>query len=135
MTEHRQILPRYKQLREVGLSLNNRLMKQVSKSDLDEGGKKLGILKKKRLELDTQDEIAVLADFCIHDVRRKGSNAVERYLAESPPPEGSDEMALLQALRQAHFSLFAVEEMEPGVGVHVRDLFRDESLFLVDVGF
>ncbi len=41
---------------------------------------------------------------------------------------------MLQALRQARFSLFVVESAEPGVGVHVRDLLRDEPRFLVDVG-
>jgi hypothetical protein len=133
--EHAAMLARYQHLRRVGLQLNNRLFKMLSRSILDEGGKKLGILKKNVLVLDTEDEIAVLADYCIHDVRRQGANAIERYLAKSPPPPGSDEMVLLQALRQAYFSLFAVEAAEPGVGVHVRDLLRDETLFLVDVGF
>jgi hypothetical protein len=135
MPSHRKLLARYKHLREVGLALNNRLMKVVSRKDMDVGGKKLGILKKNVLVLDTEDEIAVFADYCIYDVRRQGMNAVERFLAESPPPPDSDEMVLLQAMRQARFSLFAVESVEPGVGVHVRDLLREEPLFIVDVGF
>jgi hypothetical protein len=134
-TEHAELLARYKQLREVGLRLNNRLVETLSKSVLDEGGKKLGIVKKNVLVLDSEDEIAVLMDYCIHDVRRQGLNAVERYLAESPPPADSDEMVLLQALRQARYSLFVVEAPERSVGVHVRDLLRDEPLFLVDIGF
>src|SRR5205814_1677927 len=121
MSEHSQFLPRYKQLRQVGLNLNTRLMAKLTKSDFEEGGRKLGILKKNRLELDAEDEVAVLADYCIHDVRRQGMNAVDRYLAESPPPEGSDEMVILQAMREARFSAFLVEGREPGVGVHVRD--------------
>ncbi|HKI34281.1 MAG TPA: SEC-C metal-binding domain-containing protein [Gemmataceae bacterium] len=133
--EHAELLPRYKHLREVAFQLNNRLVKTLPKSVLDEGGKKLGILKKNVLVLDTEDEVAVLADYCIHDVRRQGLNAVERYLAESPPPPDSDERVLLQAMRQARYSLFVVEAVERGVGVHVHDLLRDEPLFLVDVGF
>src|SRR5204863_1157619 len=81
-----------------------------------------------------QDMIAVLMDYCIYDVRRQGRNAIERFLAETPPPANSDDMVLLQAMRHARYSLFAVESAEPGVGVHVRDLLRDEPLFLVDVG-
>jgi hypothetical protein len=135
MSQHTELLARYKHLRQVGLRLNHRLVKTLSKSVLDEGGKKLGTLKKNVLVLDTEDEIVVLMDYCIHDVRRQGVNAVERYLAESPPAPDSEEMVLLQAMRQARYSLFAVEAAEPGVGVHVRDLLRDEPLFLVDVGF
>jgi hypothetical protein len=130
---HPELLIRYQHLRRVGLRLNSRLVKTVPKSVLDEGGKKLGILKRNVLILDTEDEIAVLMDFCIYDVRRQGANAVEHFVADSPPPPGSDEMVLLQAMRQARYSLFAVEAVERGVGVHVRDLLRDEILFVVDV--
>jgi SEC-C motif len=135
MSQYAALLPRYKHLRQVGTQLNTRLVKTLPKSVLDEGGRNLGLLKKNVLTLDTEDELAVLMDYCIHDIRRQGINAVERFLAESPPPAGSDEMVILQALREARYSLFVVETREPGVGVHVRDLLRDEPLFLVDVGF
>jgi hypothetical protein len=135
MNEHRALLPRYQQLRQAGIALGNRLARTLPRDVLDEGGRKLGILKNNVLVLDTEDEIVVLMDYCIYDVRRQGKNAVERYLAESPPPVGSDERLLLEAMLQARYSLFVVESMEPGVGVHVRDLLRDESLFLMDVSF
>jgi hypothetical protein len=86
-------------------------------------------------ELDTEGEIAVLMDYCLYDVRRQGRSTVERFLAESPPPAGSDEMILLQAMRAAHYPLFAVEAVERGVGVLARDLRRDEPCSIVDVGF
>ena len=129
------LLTRYKQLRQVGLELNNKLVRTLSKSEIDEGGKALGILRKNVLVLDTQDQIAVLMDFCLHDVRRGGKNAIESYLANSPPPLDSDEMVLLQAKRQARFGLFMVEAVEPGLGVQVRDLLEGHPIFLVDVGF
>src|SRR5947209_17605733 len=92
MTGHAGLLPRYQHLRRVGLELNNRLVETISRSVLDEGGKKLGILKRNVLTLDTEDEIAVLMDYCIHDVRRHGVNAVERYLAESTSAPEPDEL-------------------------------------------
>jgi hypothetical protein len=133
MTAHAERLPRYKQLREAGLRLNNKLVKTLSRSVMGEGGRKLGILEGNELMLDTEDEMAVLMDYCVHDVRRYGLNAVERYLQSSPPPADSDEWVLLQALRVSRFSLFAIESIEKGVGVQVRDLLRDETLFLTDV--
>ncbi|HEV3386943.1 MAG TPA: hypothetical protein VG097_19150, partial [Gemmata sp.] len=135
MSRSEDLLARYKHLRQVGVELNTELAKSLSRDALDEGGKKLGILKGKVLALNTEDELTVLMDYCIHDVRRHGINAVERYLSESPPAPDSEEWIFLQALRQARYSLVEVESAEPGVGVHVRDLLRDESLFLVDVGF
>lgn len=135
MLQHSEFLPRYKHLRKVGLELNNRLVKTLTKSILDEGGEDLGILKGKALVFDTIDESSVLMDYCIHNVRRQGMNAIERFLAKSPPPADSDEMLLLQALRQSRFCIFAVDSVEPGVGVHGRDILRNEPLFLFDIGF
>jgi hypothetical protein len=135
MTPHADLLPRYKHLRQVALRLNDRLVETLPKSVLDEGGKKLGLLKKNVLALDTEDEMCVLMDYCIYDVRRDGANAVERFLAKHPPAPDSDERVLLEAMRQARYSLFAVEGAERGVGVHVRDLLRGEVLFLMDVSF
>ncbi len=135
MSQHAELMARYKHLRKVGLELNHRLVKTLNKSIIEEGGKKLGILKGKTLMLDTEDESSVLMDYCIHDVRRQGMNAVERYLAESPPPADSDEMVLLQALRQSRFCVVAVDSAEPEIGVHGRDLLRDVPLFLLDIGF
>jgi hypothetical protein len=86
------------------------------------------------LVFDSEDEMAVLMDYCLHDVRRQGVTVVERYLADSPPPADSDEMVLLQALRRARYALLVVESLEPGVGAQVRDLWRDEPFFLFDVG-
>jgi len=136
MSEHARLLPRYKHLRQVALELNTRLVHTLSKSILNEGGKKLGILTKKDvLTLDAEDELSVLMDYCIYDIRRKGKNAIERFVEKSPPPADSDEMVLLQAMRQARFGLVAVEAIERDVGVQVRELLRDEVLFVVDVGF
>jgi SEC-C motif len=133
--EQTRVLARYQHLRQTGLQLNHRLAETLSKSALDEGGRKLGILKGGRLVLESEDQIAVLVDFCIYDVRREGVNAIERYLAASPPPPGSDESVLLEAMRQAHYALLVIESHVRGLGAHVRDLLRDEALFLVDVGF
>src|SRR6476659_8597276 len=103
MSAHAELLPRYKKLREAGVQLNRRLVKTLSRSVMGEGGRKLGILEGNELLLDTEDEMSVLMDYCIHDVRRYGLNAVERYLQSSPPPADSDEWVLLQALRVSRF--------------------------------
>src|SRR5665213_1368348 len=103
MTGHAALLPRYKRLRQSAVGLNSRLVKSLSQNVLNEGGKKLGILRRNVLTLDSADELAVLMDYCIFDVRRSGVNAVERFLAKSPPPQDSDEMAILLGMRQAYY--------------------------------
>jgi hypothetical protein len=135
MSDHAALLPRYRHLREVARKLAATLTSRLGKDVIDEGGRKLGILRQGVLVFEAEAEMAVLMDYCIHDVRRQGQSAVERYLAEAPFPPDSDEMLLLQAHARAIYSLFLVEGVEPGVGVRVRDLFRSQEHFLHDVGF
>lgn len=135
MSEHADLLPRYKRLRAAGVELNTRLVKSLSRSAIGESGRKLGLLFGNDLTMDTHDVLDVVMDYAIHDVRRFGINAIENYLNTTPPPEGSDDWVLLHALRVSRFSVFVVEGAEAGVGVHVRDLLRDDALFIVDVGF
>ena len=98
-TGHKDLLPRYQYLRQVAMQLNQRLVKALPKGVLEEGGKLLGILEGKTFMLQSEDVLTILMDFCLYDIRREGINAIERYLAESPPPPGSDEMLVLQAMR------------------------------------
>lgn len=135
MTDHAELLVRYRRLREVGLVVNNILVKRLNKDILGEGGRNLGILKKGVLVFDSEDETSVLMDYCIHDVRRQGRNVVEQYLTEAPFPPESDEMAFLRAKKDAYYSLFLVEEVEPGVGVLLRDALRGGTKFIMDIGF
>ena len=114
MTSHAAMLPRYQHLRQVALQLNNRLVKLLPKEVLNEGGKKLGILKGNTLVLDTEDMICVLMDYCIYNVRRQGLNAIEQLLAKSPPPPDSDEMVVLKGMKEARYSIFMVEAVERG---------------------
>src|ERR1700682_3138384 len=96
MSQHANLLPRYKQLRQVGLALNNQLVETLSTEDIHEGARTLGIFRNNTIVLDTEDQISVLMDFCLHDVRRDGMTAIDRYLGETPPPPDSDEMLLLR---------------------------------------
>src|SRR5690349_2094549 len=98
------LLARYKHLRQVGLRLNNRLVESLPRSVLDEGGKKLGILQGDILRLDSEDMMAPFMDYCIYDVRWQGHNAIEHFLANTPPPAGPDERVLLEGMRHAYFS-------------------------------
>lgn len=115
------------------MKLSHKLVAALDKGAIDEGGRRLGLLEKGRLVLGSEDELMVVMDYCIHNVYRGGRNAVEAMLADSPP-SSPDELALLRALMEAYYSIFQVIEIEPGVGVGVKDLLRKDAIFLVDIG-
>jgi hypothetical protein len=133
-TTHAHLLPIYRRLRQVGLKLNHTLVATLDKEVVNDGGRRLGILKNDTLVLDTEDELAVLMDFCIHDIRIDGRNAVERYIERSGPPVGSDEDAVLATMLTRRYSLMQVIDTEPDVGVTARDIWRDDMFFVADIG-
>jgi hypothetical protein len=134
MNDETQLLTRYRRLRRLGMAVNQTLVSRLSKDVLEEGARKLGILRKGVMVFDSEDETSVLMDFCIHDVRRHGRTAAEQFLAESPYPPGSDEAVYLESLKDAYYSVFAVESRQPGVHVGLRDLVSGASCQIVDTG-
>jgi hypothetical protein len=134
MTIHTEVLPTYRRIQQVGLQLNHKLLKTLSKEIIETAGQRLGMFQNGTLIFDSEDEMSVLMDYAIYNVRIDGQNAVERYLDESPPPPDSDEMAILKGQLEAYYSLFQIVELERGVGATVRDRLRRDSGFIADVG-
>ena len=79
--------------------------------------------------------MSVLMDYCLYNPDRDGCNLVARYLEKSPPPADSVEMSVLRAMTGAYYSLFQITDVERGVGISVQDLLRNETGFVVDIGF
>ena len=89
MSEHAHLVPNYLRLREMGRALNHRLVETLSRSVMDEGGRKLGVLEKDTLILGSEDELAVLMDYCIYNIYRGGRNAAQKMLAEPESPDAN----------------------------------------------
>jgi hypothetical protein len=136
MNLHAHMLARYQTLRQVGRNLNNRMVEGLPKDAILKGGRNLGLLGRGNvLTLDSEDEMSVLMDHILHDDLRGGENFVQRSLAESPPPEGTDERLVLEAQARARYSLFRAIAIERGVGVTIEDALRGGQEFLVDINF
>jgi hypothetical protein len=84
MNDQNRLMARYQQLRQVGKRVTSDLIKHLAKGDMNAGGEKLGILKRGILVFDDENEMAVLMDFCIHELRRDGLTAIDRLLAAAP---------------------------------------------------
>src|SRR5271166_2815622 len=100
------LVARYRCFRAIAKKLNSRLMQCLPKDALEEGARDLGFLKKGILEFDSEDEMSVLMDYCIYNVRRGNRNALQNYLAQNPPREGSDDAHVLDAMSKSWHSLF-----------------------------
>lgn len=125
---------KYKRFRSVGRRLNSSLIHLVPRDALTSFGKRLGLLRGNSLVVGKEDELSILFDHIIHNYRSDGKNIIERYLADTPPAEGSDEMVVLQAMIASNYSIFAIEEVLPRKGAIVTDIIGRDSRRLIDIG-
>jgi len=132
--ERAELVARYKHIRSVSRELAGRLIERMPRDILDEGAEKLGVLHEGTLVFDSEEEMAVLMDYCLYDIARQGRTLVEQHLVESPPDPDSDEMTVLRSMQHAVYSVFEVEAVEPGLGFVAQDLGSEESSFVVDIG-
>ena len=125
----------YQRLRRIRLRLNNELASRLPRDVINEGSKKIGIFQRGKIVLDCEDQVAVLMDYCIYDVYRRGRNAIDQYLCQSPPDLDSGELACLNTMQNATFTSLVVRDVEPGVGCYVQNLFTEDIRLLIDIGF
>ena len=129
-----ELVARYQRMRAVSRKLNDAMVQRLPTDALNEGGRKLGILRNGIFVFDSELDTAVLMDYCLYHVRRNGCNTVEQYYRDNPPVPGTDEWACQHAMQHAIHSLFHVDQVESDVALAVTDLATDEQFLLVDIG-
>jgi len=131
------LVKRYQRLRQIGRQLNNEtLPRYLPRSAFETCARKLGLWHRGTLVFDSEDEMGVLMDYCLHDFRPKAGNAVQQYAAEANPDPGSDEYAVLKAMLESFYTVVQVKRVVPGVGIGVADLWAPGCEYLlVDIGF
>jgi hypothetical protein len=135
MASHAELVDRYQILRAKSRPIFNALAESLPKDAIGQVAGRLGILNGKEILLETEDELIVLVDIGVFDIRHNGENAVQRFVREKPPAAGTDEWLILDAMSRARHSIYQVQRAQPGVGVLFRDMLRDIQEFVWDVGF
>jgi hypothetical protein len=130
------IAARYQSVREIGVPLNTKLVRLLSRDDINSGARTLGLLRDGDvLVLGAEHELSVLMDYCIHSVLVAGKNLIDRCL-DSPADFTLDETCYMMAMAQSHYSAFSVDSVQPGAGIHAIDLFREgDRIFIADLLF
>ena len=78
-------LQAYRDCRGIQHALNNQMLDQVMRQDVFlEAAKLMGVLRKKQLMLESENEINLIVDFAIHDYCVEEKNAMQLFLEEHP---------------------------------------------------
>jgi hypothetical protein len=81
---------------------------------------------------DSEYEIALAEDLAIYMARSGRSHPLDRYARAAGFTPGSDKAIVLKAMRHARCSLWRVERHHETTGLILRDLLREEEIWLID---
>jgi hypothetical protein len=127
-----EILTRYRRLREINTRHQSEAVGFVPGSALLEQARRIGLAVSKSLVAQSMDELTLAFDLSLYTAPPGRSRGIDRYARSAGVVPGSDEDVMLQAMRQARFSLWQVEHRHEIVGLVLQDLMREKTVWLVD---
>ena len=127
-----EVLARYRHLRAISTRHHTEAMRFFSRPALLEQARHLGLTAGRTLAAESVDELTLAFDLAIHTARPGHSRAIDRYAGAAAVRPGSDEALVLEAMRQARFSVWRVERRREPAGLVVQDLPRRDEVWLVD---
>jgi hypothetical protein len=129
-----EIIDRYRQFRTISKRHNSGALKCLPTEALMEQARRLGMVRGRKLFLNTEDELALVYDLALYARQGRRKRPLDRYASSQGLPPDSDEARVLDAMLAARFVLIRVERRHPEARLIVRDLMRQEELWLVDEG-
>jgi hypothetical protein len=122
------ILTRYRHLRAIGVRHHDGALGFLSRAALREHARHLGLT----LVAESMEELTLAFDLAVHTAKPGHSRAIDRDARATRLQPGSDEFVVLEAMRQARFSVWRVERRHAVAGLIVQDLPRQGEVWLVD---
>jgi hypothetical protein len=129
-----EILARYRRLREISKRHNSEMLRFVSGDAMLHEARRLGLAQGRTLTLDDIDEMTFVYDLAIHTASMGRTRAIDRYARAANLAPGSDDAVVLEAMRNARFSIFQVVRRHETAGLILRDPLRKTDVWLVDQG-
>jgi hypothetical protein len=120
----REILARYRHLRQISKEQHQAVLDVISPSIVLNWAKRLGLAQGRTLLLESELELLLAEDLAIYLSGPGRSHPLDRYARAARLAPGSDRAILLEAMRQARFSLWRVERWHETTGLILRDLLR-----------
>jgi hypothetical protein len=127
-----EILSRYRRLRQISKQQHQAVLDIIAPDVLLDWAKRIDLTQGKTMVSDSAYEIALAEELAIYLPRLGRSHPLDRYAQAARFAPGSDEAIVLAAMRRARFSLWRVERHHETTGLILRDLLREEEVWLID---
>jgi hypothetical protein len=127
-----EVLERYRRFREIGKQHNQAALKFASRPQVREYAHQIGIAVGKALVTEHMDELALAFDLGVYGARPGRSRAIDRYAKAAGLAPGTDEAAMLEAMRRAQFAVCRILRRHEVTGFVIGDVARQGEMWLVD---
>lgn len=124
------ILTRYRHLRQISNKLHQSVLDIIAADVLIDWARRLDMTEGKAVVPETEDELTLPEDLAIYLPRLGHPHPLDRYARVAS--FGPDEAVVFTAMCRARFSLWRIERRHHITGLILRDLLRDEEIWLVD---
>lgn len=125
------------EIREFRTQLLSDLTKYISSGTIAAAARRLKLWQQGRVCLDEDDSTAGLTflQYCILDFTRNGTTALDRYLAQNPPQDGSPQARFLDALSESAFTIHKVVTAISPDAIELEDVSSGEKHVVLENGF
>ena len=127
-----EILERYRQLRAISTRHHSAALEFLSRQAILEHAKRLGLAAGRMLVADSDEEMTLVFDLALYTAKDGRSRALDRYARAARLPPGSDESRVLEAMREARFSVWRIDHPHESAGLVVTDVLREVETWIVD---
>lgn len=128
------IVQRYQRQRRVTRRLMHEAMQLLTKNDLEQSAKALGLWRRGVVVLDHEDLSGVMMNYALLEVRHRGLTTVERFRADRSLYD-PDEAATVDLLCRSQFRLLEVHRRAGKACLEATDQLTGKGGTLVDVNF
>lgn len=127
-----EILERYRQLRAINTHHHGAALEYLSRPTILEHAKRLGLAAGGMLVADSDEEMTLVFDLALYTAKDGRSRALDRYARAARLSPGSDEERVLEAMREARFSVWRIDHPHESAGLVVTDVLREVETWIVD---
>lgn len=129
-----EVLARYRHLRAISKEHHSAIIDSLPGDAVLRCARRLGIARGRTFILEDMHEVDFAFDLAIHTAEAGRSRAIDRYARSAKLATGSDEALVLEAMRQARFSIILIERRHHAAGLIAKDVIRRTEHWLIDIG-
>lgn len=128
------LLQMYQQVRDILTDVHKEIVFIDPENMVNTAGRRLKVMNGKHMFIETEHEMNVLVDYGLFQYRKDGKNVVERYYDLHHKLYPAQKLTVLQAFKEARFSLLEIIKPVDEHGLIVHDHLIGESLLMIDKG-